>query len=370
MSKRERPFAIWLFVLMLLAAMVSQTSSTAAQAPKQPPIPAQLPGIGIAAKKPVLGGACKICPWGVVADVVKKAMKPYGHDVQVCYFCAGGDAPRIVAEARMPPPLPSSENEGMRSIAPFVPPQPNGRVEFGVTTVRNVVAAYRGTGQYAQDGPRPNLRLLATVNSPLYILAAVKPSTGITDLAQLKDYSGPPLKIVTANDIAEVVLPYYGTSMDALKAKGATFVTPALPQSRARPDIILLHGNLSNSPEFNIWYDESQHQDLRFLQFPEPLIEKMVRELNLERGEAPVGLFRGMNASIPTVVRTGTAVYGRTDMPDSFAYLVAKALDEQQDLFQWTIGEYSYNRYRVTKAGEVPLHPGAARYYRERGYLK
>ena len=50
-------------------------------------------------------------------------------------------------------------------------------------------------------------------------------------------------------------------------------------------------------------------------------------------------------------------------------YLVAKALDEQQDLFEWSMGNFSYNRYRVAKVGDVPLHPGAARYYRERGYL-
>ena len=58
------------------------------------PVPAQVPGIGIAAHRPVFGGACKTCPWGVVADVVKAAMKPYGYDVQVCYHCFMADAPR------------------------------------------------------------------------------------------------------------------------------------------------------------------------------------------------------------------------------------------------------------------------------------
>ena len=43
---------------------------------------------------------------------------------------------------------------------------------------------------------------------------------------------------------------------------------------------------------------------------------------------------------------------------------------EQQDLFEWTVGNYSYNRFRVAHAGDVPLHPGAARYYRQRGYLR
>jgi len=73
---------------------------------------------------------------------------------------------------------------------------------------------------------------------------------------------------------------------------------------------------------------------------------------------------------IPTVVRTGTVVYGRADMPDDFAYVVAKAMDEQQHLLQWKRLNFSYNVHNVWKAYEVPLHTGAAQYYRERGYMK
>ena len=42
---------------------------------------------GIAEKKPVFGGACRLCPWGAMAEVVQAAMKPYGYDVQICYNC-------------------------------------------------------------------------------------------------------------------------------------------------------------------------------------------------------------------------------------------------------------------------------------------
>jgi TRAP-type uncharacterized transport system substrate-binding protein len=57
-------------------------------------------------------------------------------------------------------------------------------------------------------------------------------------------------------------------------------------------------------------------------------------------------------------------------MPDDFAYTVAKALDEQQSLLQWAHLNFSYNRHTVWRAFGVPLHPGAARYYREMGYMK
>src|SRR5262245_9373734 len=64
------------------------------------------------------------------------------------------------------------------------------------------------------------------------------------------------------------------------------------------------------------------------------------------------------------------AVYGRTDMPEDFAYAVAKAMDVDQDKLQWNNVNLSYNTHTVWKAFGVPLHPGAARYYKERGYLQ
>jgi hypothetical protein len=330
--------------------------------------PAQLPGIGIAAHKPVFGGACKTCPWGVVADVVKAALTPYGYDVQICYHCFMADAPRIVGDARLPPPWTAHMGGGVIPDS-FIPEPPKGRVEFGATSDQSLIAAYDGTGPYARDGPRRQLRLIANIASPVYLIVAVRRGSGITDLAQLKDHKGP-LKIVVDADMAGVIFPYYGVTTDGLKAAGATFAPALVPAQREAADVIVHYGNLANSPEFNIWYDASQREDLVYLQLPEDLLAKLSHDLSLERHDLPIGLLHGQDAPIRTVARTGTAIYGRADMPASFAYLVAKALDEQQDLFQWTVGNYSYNRTRVAKVGDVPLSPGAARYYRERGYLK
>src|SRR5271154_3039512 len=52
---------------------------------------------GIKAKRPVIAGACKTCPWGALAEIVKAAMAPYGYDVQICYNCATSEGPREVA---------------------------------------------------------------------------------------------------------------------------------------------------------------------------------------------------------------------------------------------------------------------------------
>jgi TRAP-type uncharacterized transport system substrate-binding protein len=45
-------------------------------------------------------------------------------------------------------------------------------------------------------------------------------------------------------------------------------------------------------------------------------------------------------------------------------------LDEHQDRLLWTNQYFFYNVHTVWKACDVPLHPGAAKYYREVGYMK
>ena len=127
---------------------------------------------------------------------------------------------------------------------------------------------------------------------------------------------------------------------------------------------------MTTAPEWRVWTEISQKFDLHFIQLPDDLLAELARDGEEERGTIPPGLYRGVVRPIPTVVRTGTAIYCRADTPEDFAYIVAKAMDEQQQLLQWSHLNFSYNIHTVWKGYEVPLHPGAARYYKEMGYMK
>jgi TRAP-type uncharacterized transport system substrate-binding protein len=56
-------------------------------------------------------------------------------------------------------------------------------------------------------------------------------------------------------------------------------------------------------------------------------------------------------------------------MPDQFAYDLAKAIDENKDLLETGYEHYAYDPAQVWKAYGVPLAPGAARYYIQKGYM-
>jgi TRAP transporter TAXI family solute receptor len=359
-------------ILIALIAIVGLAAGpavrpAAAQAPAAAAMQPPKGPFGIAVKRPVFGGACKVCPWGAVAEIVQAAMKPYGYDVAICYHCARSDAPRIVAGAKRPPPWKLGLLPGIIADSD-IPPPPDAPVDFGATSVQNLWWAYSGTHTYSGEGPRHNLRLIATIQSPNYLIVAVRKELGITDLAQLKARK-PNARILIDNNAGQQVLNYYGLTKAAVEGAGGRILDGANPANRKDFDAVVFGGTLGNAPEFNVWYEVSQRFDLTYLQLPDALLDKLAKDNDMQRGTIPDGLLRGMSHPIPTVVRTGHAVYTRDDVPDSFAFAVAKALDEQQQLFQWSHIPLSYNVHTVTKAFGVPLHPGAAKYYRERGYL-
>jgi len=323
----------------------------------------------IAARRPVFGGACKLCPWGALGEVVRQAMQPYGYEVRICHNCSGSNAPLIVADRREPPPYRPDPN-----VSELLAPQNEpglGSIDFGATAVQFIVGAYRGTGPYAREQPRKNLRLIANIQSPNYLVVAARAETGITDLSQVRAKRWP-VKVLSGGSgvgLNDSILAYFGIPRDSILASGGR-----IGADRAdRQDFdIIIHScqGLTSAPEFDVWTDVSQRFRLNYIQLPDELLAKIAADDYYDQALIPVGLMPGIERPIKAVVRTGTVVYTTAAVPDEFAYAVAKALDEQQQMLQWSQLNFSYNSHNVWKAFEVPLHPGAERYYRERGYLK
>jgi uncharacterized protein len=324
------------------------------------------PQYGLAAKRPVLQAACQYCPWGALGDVVKKAMSFYGYDVAICYACSGEDGARIVSKRLMPPEVSD------RQFAEGTGLQPQAPIDFGVTNAEYVQRAYEGKEGYQKDGPLTNLRLIARIESPAYLMIATVRSSGITDLRQVAEKKMPiRLMAGVAGGLGNIdtVLKFYGfTRQDVISWGGKILSGNALLRNPDF-DVMLGIGVLANYPEGGMWYEMTQKKDLVFLPVPEQLRQKLVSENGATLVDLPFRYMRGIgDVPIPTVGFSGTNVYGRNDLPDAFVYDVAKALDERRDLIRWTNQPFSYDPMTVADGRGVPLHAGAAGYYRERGY--
>jgi uncharacterized protein len=322
---------------------------------------------GIAVKRPVFAGACKACPWGVLALVTQTAMKQYGYDVRICFVCWSEYGPREMADRTKPVFPDIGPDDAVRT---YVENPPDAIPDISATSENNLIAAWNGTGQYAKDHKqRRNYRVIAVVHQPNFLMLAAKKS-GITDFSQVKDREVPTWIAFTQRDrAAQAVLDHYGITEDRLKAHGGGFVETADRERRAAAEIFMGGALLVDTPEQRLWYEASQLDDLVFFDVPEQIRGKIVAAGGYVRGTAPIAFLRGAERPIPTVMRSANLIYVRDDAPYGFDYAVAKALDEHQDLFRMYGDPWYYDVRSVASSSVIPMAPGAMKYYRERGYV-
>ena len=327
------------------------------------------PAIGFAAKKPVFGGACPMCPWGNIGTVLKEAMKDTGWDIQLCRVCAGGPrSVRLVVGKEVPPIDPESTTQTNPPQAPL---------DLGATGSERLWWAYEGMLTHSEEedgGPHRELRLIAHIEQPSFFMVAVRKGSGISDLRQIRE-NRMAVKFMQSGIQSEGaninrLLDFYNLSEEVIGGElGGEYVGTS-PENRENPDVVAGWVSLVTAPEYNYWMDVAHNNDFDFLELPRAFLEEWARLGGYQVRNSPPGLLPGLeNRSILSVAKSGSAVYGRTDMPDDFAYAAAKALDEHQDLLQWTHMNWFYNRRTVWKLFSVPLHPGAEKYYREVGFM-
>jgi uncharacterized protein len=316
----------------------------------------------IAAKKPVFAGACKACPWGILAKVTADALSFYGYRTTICWVCWSSFGPREMGDKTKPVTPP-----GAFDNPEYVEPPPDAVPDISATSESNLIDAWNGTGLYASDGKRRrNYRVIAVIRTSTYMLAAASRKSGITNLRQIKDRMQPTW--IVGNN--QIIFDYYGIEIEDLRAKGGGIMpSNASREKRASGDVFIGTGLLANTPEQRSWYEASQLNDLVFLDFEEPLIARLAQQLGYQRATVPLALFRGVDRPIPTVMRPNHFIYVRDEAPASFAYDVAKALDEHRDLFQVQLEPWYYDPRTVAVSKVIPMHPGAMKYYRERGYV-
>jgi hypothetical protein len=320
---------------------------------------------GYATKRLVLASACpEACPWGELGEFVRDAMAPEGYEIILCRNCNRTEGPRVVAKASLPPPL----KEG--DIRHGTTERINAPIDFGITEASMMAWAYRGEHIYQKDGPAPHLRLIARIEDPTYLLVAIKPELGITSLAEIRERKLP-VRILTDMQPSEApVLEYYGLDKASVESWGGSIDRPHDVTAETPFDVVISSlASPANNPESSFWTTIMVAHDLKFLDLPEELLDRLVKEADMVRTTARWGVLRGVDRSIKTVGRSGEVVFARADMPDEIAYAAARGIDRARGELKWFVRPYSIDPRTVGDGKGVPLHPGAARYYREMGYI-
>ena len=242
--------------------------------------------------------------------------------------------------------------------------------------------AYRGKGPFHKRLP---LRTVAVFPSYDVMGFAVHESTGITSFAQIKKERFPlklSTRLVTPSALRENSTMF--TVAAVMRAAGFTFADlrkwggkihlaprPSDPARRASIE----NGTVNAIFDEGIksWARTALENGFRFLP-----VEGTVLKTLVAMGYRPTLMtqsrFHGLLGDVSTIDFSGWPMIVRADMRDPVAYALCEAIEKRKEV----IPTDNYKALEIAQLCandeeapyDVPLHPGAERFYRERGYLK
>lgn len=259
------------------------------------------------------------------------------------------------------------------------------RDEFSLAWVNPSVLltmAYRGKGPFRKRHP---LRAVAVFPSHDVMGFAVHESTGITSLSQIKKERFP-LKLstrrVAQGDPKENSTLF--TVMAVMRSAGFTLADVqkwgGKIQLTARPSEPLRRASIE-SGAINAIFDEGLKSwgqtalDNGFRYLPvDGAVLKPLAAMGYRTAMLSKMGFHGLSQDVQTLDFSGWPMIVRTDMPDDVAYALCEAIEKRKE----AIPTDNYKPLHIAQLCanddeapyDVPLHRGAARFYRERGYLK
>ena len=242
--------------------------------------------------------------------------------------------------------------------------------------------AYRGKGPFRKRLP---LRTLAVFPSYDVMAFAVHESTGITSFSQIKKERFPlklSTRLVTQSALRENSTMFTVAAM--MRAAGFTFADlrkwggkvhlasrPSDPARRASIE----NGTVNAIFDEGIksWARTALENGFRFVPVEGTVLKRLVA-----MGYRPTVMsksrFHGMAEDITTLDFSGWPMIVRADMPDEAAYAICEAIEKRKQIIP-TDNYKPLDMAQLCANDEeapydVPLHPGASRFYREKGYLK
>lgn len=245
-----------------------------------------------------------------------------------------------------------------------------------------VTLAYKGTGPL---GGRVPLRAIAVFPSYDVMGFAVHESTGIASLAQIKKERFPlrlSTGVGTQRELKES--PPMFTVNAVLRAAGFTLADvrrwggkiqavsrPSHPDRRAAIESGSVNAIFDEG--IKSWGQSALDHGFHYLPI-EGLELKRLKAMGYRASVVPRSKFRGLTRDVPTIDFSGWPMVVRADMPNEVAYALCEAIEGRRK----SIPTDNFKPLRMAQLCsnddeapcDVPLHPGARRFYRERGYLR
>ncbi|MBI2533921.1 MAG: hypothetical protein HYW03_17170 [Deltaproteobacteria bacterium] len=234
--------------------------------------------------------------------------------------------------------------------------------------------AYRGTGLFSQPLP---VRVLANYPSWDRYVHILHPRTGLKSLAEIKEKKYP-LRLSIREDathstrvLLDQTLAIYGFTLKDLESWGGRLQLNGGPGDERRMQAIK---NETIDAIFDegliLWFDAALAAGMQPITLEDWAFDKL-QTLGWRKVKIPLGRYPHLKEEHTCIDYSGWPLYTRASLPDEDAYKVVDAINARKDEIFWEdsytgVGQLGQDTDATPR--DVPLHPGAERWYREHGF--
>ena len=238
-----------------------------------------------------------------------------------------------------------------------------------------VTQAYRGTGLFKQPLP---VRIVVSYPSWDRYVHCFHERTGVTSFKQVIEQKKA-LRLSIREDathstrvLLDQELALFGLTLDDLLGWGCTLQLNGGPGDQRRLDAIE-KGEVDAVLDEGIvmWFDKALEHGMRPVTLEDDLMSQL-ETIGWRKALIPAGRYPHLKEDHWGIDYSGWPLYTRASLPDEIAYKVCDAVAQRADEIPWEKGAYT----GVGQIGaesdatpmDVPLHPGAAQWFKEHGY--
>ncbi|PID36537.1 MAG: C4-dicarboxylate ABC transporter substrate-binding protein [Rhodobacterales bacterium] len=244
-----------------------------------------------------------------------------------------------------------------------------GELEFGVTQSDWMYHAYNGTSKFADAGPFKDLRAVFSVHPEPFTVVA-RADSGIT---KFEDLRGKRVNIGNPGSGSR------GTMDMLVAAMGWTTDDFALAtELKASEQSAALCDNQIDAMVYTVGHPSGSIQeattacDSVLVEVSGDVVEKLIADNPFYRtATIPGGMYRGNDEDVHTF-GVGAALVTSAAVSENAVYTLVKSVFENLEDFKGLHQAFAnLKAEEMIKDGlSAPLHDGAAKYYREQGWIK
>jgi len=251
----------------------------------------------------------------------------------------------------------------------------NGQFDIGWIFPTMALASYEGVTPY--DTPTEDLRMIAGGFSPNFLEISVLADSNITSLEDVFK-NKQPVSFLTGRKgsttpalFFDMMLAYYGLTSEDIESWGGKVYYAAYsdwPQLAQDGHIDIMFNQIAMPS--SILQEIMTHREVKLLPYPKDLQDHMAEKYALEKMAIPAGSYNFLTEDVECL-RLTSGLGANKNTPDEVVYRILEIIDENIEEVKAIHPSWAeFDIKTAWKNSGVPLHAGAEKFYKDKGYMQ